>query len=107
MEIENRNQLPFLDVLLIKKQNGTLAHTIYRKRLIPTATSMRNHTTIPHSYKEWRNAYHIRTESNEIKHTQRTNTFTTNTINRAFHAKTNPMDTTTYVTKTYLPYIKG
>ncbi|GJQ69429.1 hypothetical protein Trydic_g6544 [Trypoxylus dichotomus] len=28
MEIENQNQLPFLDVLEIKKQDGTLGHTI-------------------------------------------------------------------------------
>ncbi|GJQ65169.1 hypothetical protein Trydic_g7310 [Trypoxylus dichotomus] len=31
MEFENRNQLPFLDVSVIKKQDGTLGHTVYRK----------------------------------------------------------------------------
>ncbi|GJQ82747.1 hypothetical protein Trydic_g19756 [Trypoxylus dichotomus] len=31
METVNRNQLSFLDVLIIKKQAGTLGHAIYRK----------------------------------------------------------------------------
>ncbi|GJQ78892.1 hypothetical protein Trydic_g63 [Trypoxylus dichotomus] len=33
MEHENRNQLPFLDILVIKRQNDTLGHTIYRKTI--------------------------------------------------------------------------
>jgi hypothetical protein len=36
MEREQQNQLPFLDVLLRKKQDGRLAHTVYRK---PTHTN--------------------------------------------------------------------
>uniref|UniRef100_UPI001AE043E5 reverse transcriptase domain-containing protein n=1 Tax=Chryseobacterium sp. RR2-3-20 TaxID=2787626 RepID=UPI001AE043E5 len=33
MEIEENNQLPFLDVLVIKKPNGRLGHTVYRKKI--------------------------------------------------------------------------
>ena len=32
MEIEEGNRLPFLDVLVIKKADGTLGHTVYRKK---------------------------------------------------------------------------
>lgn len=32
METEDRGQLPFLDVLVIKKEDGTLGHTVYRKK---------------------------------------------------------------------------
>jgi predicted GIY-YIG superfamily endonuclease len=31
MEIENEGSLPFLDVLVTKKSNGTLSHAVYRK----------------------------------------------------------------------------
>ncbi|GJQ71837.1 hypothetical protein Trydic_g11516 [Trypoxylus dichotomus] len=53
---------------------------------------MRNHTTIAHSYenptvKILADVDHIRTESSKIKHIRQTNGFTTNTINRTFHAK--------------------
>ncbi|GJQ70729.1 hypothetical protein Trydic_g662 [Trypoxylus dichotomus] len=51
-------------------------------------------------------ADHIPTESSEIEHILRTNRFTTNTINRAYHVKTKPMHTATYITKAYFPYIK-
>ncbi|KAF2901707.1 hypothetical protein ILUMI_04486 [Ignelater luminosus] len=30
MEIEDNNQLPFLDVLVKKRQDGSLGHTVYR-----------------------------------------------------------------------------
>ncbi|GJQ66693.1 hypothetical protein Trydic_g4649 [Trypoxylus dichotomus] len=33
MEIENLNQLPFLDVLVIEEQDGILRHTVYRKAM--------------------------------------------------------------------------
>ncbi|GJQ82201.1 hypothetical protein Trydic_g23401 [Trypoxylus dichotomus] len=59
-------------------------------------------------------ADHIRAESSETKHILRTNAFTsntinftTNTINRVFHEKAKSMDTTTCVTKEYLPVIKS
>lgn len=32
MEIEANNQFPFLDVLIYKKPNGSLGHTIYQKK---------------------------------------------------------------------------
>ncbi|GJQ87969.1 hypothetical protein Trydic_g23384 [Trypoxylus dichotomus] len=47
---------------------------------------------------------HLRAKSSEIKHILRTIGFPT--INRAFHAKTKPMDTITYATKAYLLCIK-
>ncbi|GJQ66891.1 hypothetical protein Trydic_g7913 [Trypoxylus dichotomus] len=52
-------------------------------------------------------ADHIQTKRSEIKHILRINGFTTYTINRAFHARTKSIDTTTYVTKAYLTYIKS
>lgn len=36
MEIEHQSQLPFLDVLVTKEEDGTLGHTVYRK---PTNTN--------------------------------------------------------------------
>ncbi|GJQ87084.1 hypothetical protein Trydic_g23937 [Trypoxylus dichotomus] len=103
-EIRNRNQLPFLDVLVIKKQVGSVGYTAYRK------TTHTNHYLNAQSYHhpaQFRGvaktlvsrSQHIRTESTEIKYILRSNGFTTNTINRAFHAKTKPVvDTITYVT---------
>jgi hypothetical protein len=32
MELEENNSLPFLDVLLLKKSDGSLGHTVYRKK---------------------------------------------------------------------------
>ncbi|GJQ70969.1 hypothetical protein Trydic_g885 [Trypoxylus dichotomus] len=56
MEIENRNQLPFIDVLVIKKWDETVPSIGWctERQLIPTATLMGNRTTIPDSYKKWR-----------------------------------------------------
>ena len=44
MKKEQENQLPFLDVLPKKKQNGALSHTVYRK---PTHTYL-NANLHPH-----------------------------------------------------------
>ncbi|GJQ70580.1 hypothetical protein Trydic_g22979 [Trypoxylus dichotomus] len=90
IEIANRSQLPFADVLVIKKQDGALGQL---QGVAKAPVSRFQRFTV---------VDHIRIEGSEIKHILRTNGFTTNTMNRAFNAKTKPMDTTTYVTKAYL-----
>jgi hypothetical protein len=45
MEIEQNNQLPFLDVLVKKNEDGTLGHRVYRK---PTHTDRYLHATSHH-----------------------------------------------------------
>ncbi|GJQ69002.1 hypothetical protein Trydic_g6176 [Trypoxylus dichotomus] len=52
MEIENRNQLPFLDVIVIKKQDDAIRHTAYRKATHTNCYLDAQYTTILHSYKE-------------------------------------------------------
>ena len=32
MEIEENNSIPFLDVLVIRKEDGTLGHQVFRKK---------------------------------------------------------------------------
>ncbi|GJQ88180.1 hypothetical protein Trydic_g13177 [Trypoxylus dichotomus] len=76
---------------------------------------MRNHVTIPHKIqgvaktmmsrsRRLADVDHIRAESSEMKHIIRTDDFIINAINRAFLVV---VPDTTYVTKVYLPYIKG
>ncbi|GJQ72547.1 hypothetical protein Trydic_g1218 [Trypoxylus dichotomus] len=98
--------------------DGTLGHTVH-----PEATHTNRYlnvqihqhlaqlqvvvkTLVPRSQR-LADADHIRTESSEIQYILRTNGFTINTINRAFHTKTMQMDITTYVTKAYPPLHKG
>ena len=45
LELEQNNQLPFLDVLVIKTQDGRLEHTVYRK---PTHTNRYLNAECPH-----------------------------------------------------------
>lgn len=32
MELEEHNSIPFLDVLVIRKEDGTLGHQVFRKK---------------------------------------------------------------------------
>ncbi|GJQ68118.1 hypothetical protein Trydic_g16796 [Trypoxylus dichotomus] len=101
MGIENRNQLPFLDVLIIKKQDGTLGLSILKSN--PYQPLPQYAITSP-SRRVTRSGKNSSVNISTIK---------TYTESQQFHhqhhkhAKTNPMDTTTYVTKEYLLYIKG
>ncbi|XP_072400412.1 uncharacterized protein [Diabrotica undecimpunctata] len=45
MELESNQQLPFLDVLIIKKENGNIGYTVYRK---PTHTDRYLHADSHH-----------------------------------------------------------
>ncbi|XP_032686437.1 uncharacterized protein LOC116851269 [Odontomachus brunneus] len=45
MVVEQNNQIPFLDVLVQRNQNGTLSHQVYRK---PTHTDCYQHATSHH-----------------------------------------------------------
>ena len=45
MEMEENNQIPFLDVLVRRKEDGTLGYQVYRK---PTLTNRYLHATSHH-----------------------------------------------------------
>ena len=45
MEIEENNKLPFLDVLISRKEDGSVSHQVYRKK---THTDRYLHVDSPH-----------------------------------------------------------
>ncbi|GJQ67425.1 hypothetical protein Trydic_g5102 [Trypoxylus dichotomus] len=97
--MEIGNQLPLLDVLVIKKEYGTSGHTVYRKASHINTELQEVAKILVSRHQGLADAKHIRTETSEptVSHT----------INRAFHAKTKPMDTITYVIKSNLPHMKA
>ncbi|XP_011858751.1 PREDICTED: uncharacterized protein LOC105556278 [Vollenhovia emeryi] len=46
MEIEQNSQVPFLDVLVRRNEDGTVGHNVYRKPTHPDDTSMQTPTII-------------------------------------------------------------
>lgn len=63
METEVNNKLPFLDCLVLKKPDGTLGHTVYRK---PTHTDRYLHATSHHPGSQ------LRSVANSLAHRSKT-----------------------------------
>ena len=117
MEKEQENQLPFLDVLLKKKQNGALSHTVYRK---PTHTNRYLNANSHHHPAQFFSvakslAYrsqhltdkdHYKNEINTLKNVLKNNGYQRKTIEKALnHSQKTERKTET--NKIFLPYIKG
>ncbi|ERL95905.1 hypothetical protein D910_00580, partial [Dendroctonus ponderosae] len=124
MEVEKNGCLPFLDVLVTRKPNGKLAHTVYRK---PTHTDRYLHSGSNHHPRQKRGVIKILTErarricelselDRVLKHPERTlgwNGYTKNEFNRAIRPRSSggrPEKTDTHDERkgwACLPYIHG
>lgn len=121
MEVEVQGQLPFLDILVIKKPNGALGHTVYRK---PTHTNryLNAHShhhpaqlqsvvnTLISRSQRLADQEHRDTEIATIRNTLIANGYTPNTINRTMRnndktKREKKNENTT--SKAFLPYVKG
>ncbi|CAK9810876.1 hypothetical protein ANTPLA_LOCUS6713 [Anthophora plagiata] len=127
METETNGQLPFLDVLITKKQDGSLGHQVYRK---PTHTDRYLHAQ-SHHHPAQKNSVivslvnrainiceeeHLQSELNHITNTLTKNGFNNkkikHTIQRMLQSKGTQKPSSSYITENkhnmaFLPYIKG
>ncbi|XP_072384440.1 uncharacterized protein [Diabrotica undecimpunctata] len=105
MELEKNEQLPFLDVLIIKKENGHIGHTVYRK---PIHTDRYLHADSHHHPAQLHSVIkilmtrserlteeeHKNKEMQNVKLALRTNGFSTYTIENAHNAQKRIKDPT-------------
>lgn len=125
MEIENNSKIPFLDVLVLKKDNGDLGHTVYRKathtdRYLhassnhhPAQIASVANTLISRAIKI-SDSDHRKEEINHLKNTLQCNGFSKQIVNKAFKRQSdiknrNLTDSITEepLSTAFLPYIKG
>lgn len=122
MEVETDNQLPFLDVLVKKKSDGSLSHTVYRKS---THTDRYLNATSHHHPAQLRSVVktlvtrsqrladpeNIGEEMKKLRTALRQNGFKNQTINDSLKPRqTKPQDEKEKekpASKAYLPYVKG
>ncbi|XP_054709749.1 uncharacterized protein LOC129219384 [Uloborus diversus] len=121
MEKESNNQLPFLDVLVTKKEDGTLGHQVYRK---PTHTDRYLHknsnhhqrqkmaviNTLMHLAERICETTHLKKELKHLELAFQANGFTRGEIRRALHpkrAQNNEQKSTPSepLGKVFLPYL--
>jgi hypothetical protein len=120
MEIEEQNQLHFLDVLIYKKSNGTLGHTIFRKETHTNRylnANSHHHpaqiysvvNTLVTRVKKLTDETHRQCELNNLRTVLTQNNFSNTSINKAINQKpkTNTEHQDEGHTKIFLPYIKG
>ncbi|XP_072392509.1 uncharacterized protein [Diabrotica undecimpunctata] len=120
MELEENEQLPFLDVLIIKKEDGHIGHTIYRK---PTYTDRYLHAVSYHHAAQFHSVIktlmtrskrltdeeHKNKEMRNVKALIK-NDFSTYTIENAHIAEKRIKDPTEEekpIAKAILRYVKG
>ena len=118
MEIEENRCLPFLDVLLIRSDDGKLKHTVYRK---PTHTNRylnaRSHhppqqlqgvlRTLVHRAEKVADPEHRKQEEDILKQAFLENGYSKKQIYRAFHPKTCSEEREKPVATAVLPYAQG
>ena len=124
MEVEENNRLAFLDVLVIKKEDGTLAHTVHRKATHTNRylhASSHHHpsqiSSIPKTLVQRSRTIadqeHLGEELTELRQALDLNGYSNSEINRAFNWK--PRNTVDDIEedkiedkkKAHLPYVKG
>ena len=119
MEIETNSSLPFLDVLVTRKENQKLGHTVYRK---PTHTDRYLHKHSNHHPRQKTGIIKTLTEralricepeklTEELNHLEealKKNGYTSKEIKRATHHNYNKdtSDPQPAVGKVFLPYVK-
>ena len=121
MEIEKDNKLPFLDVLVYKKSNGTLGHTVYRK---PTHTNRYLNAESHHHPAQLKSVVktlikrserladneNYNTESKIIKEALQQNGYNEQFIKKATKQQkksTTEKEKEEFKSVAYLPYVKG
>ncbi|XP_077778802.1 uncharacterized protein LOC144326219 [Podarcis muralis] len=120
MEIEANNQLPFLDVLIYKKPDGSLGHTIYRKK---THTNRYLHAQSHHHpaqinsvaktlisrTKRLADKDHLTTELQNLSNVLIANGYQQNRVTKLIQKETPPKNQDTEENNgiALLPYIKG
>ncbi|XP_054718629.1 uncharacterized protein LOC129228027 [Uloborus diversus] len=121
MEKESNNQLPFFDVLVTKKEDGTLGHQVYRK---PTHTDRYLHkksnhhprqkmaviNTLMHRAERICEKTHLKEELKHLELAFQANRFTRGEIRRALHprrSQNNKQKSTPSepLGKVFLPYL--
>ncbi|XP_018576512.1 uncharacterized protein LOC108915047 [Anoplophora glabripennis] len=118
MEVEKNAALPFLDVLVERKPDGTLGHRVYRK---PTHTdrylNAESHhhpaqkqgiiNTLIHQAGIIGEPRHLAEELEHLRTALRGNGYTARNIERAIRRRHTPIEKQEYSATTYLPYVKG
>nr|XP_060617816.1 uncharacterized protein LOC132767173 [Anolis sagrei ordinatus] len=120
MEKENEGRLPFLDVLVIRKPDQQLGHTVYRK---PTHTNRYLHKNSNHHPSQKRSTikaladrakricepHLLQDELNHLNWALQANGYSTSDIRRAARPRTSheSQDEDPPRGKVFLPYIKG
>ncbi|XP_054709417.1 uncharacterized protein LOC129219122 [Uloborus diversus] len=116
METENDGKLPFLDVLVSRRDDGSLGHRVYRK---PTHTDRYLHKDSNHHPRQKRGVMKtlfVRANriceptaiEHEISHLTKANGFSKQEIKRAFHPKIKkqPLKEDPIKSTAYLPYVE-
>ena len=119
METEEDDQLPFLDVLVKKHTDGTLGHTVYRKK---THTNRYLNAASHHHPAQLQSVIktlttrsqrladdeHKKEEMGQLKKALTQNGFTSNNIRRALRPrKQKSEEETKPIATAHLPYVKG
>lgn len=119
MEIETNDELPFLDVLLMKESNGELSHTVYRKA---TNTNRYLHADSHHHPSQKRSTLnslvtrarrladtkHLPAELIHLKETFLQNGYSMEEIEKAINRKPKQKEEKEkMVGKVIIPYVKG
>jgi hypothetical protein len=126
MEVESNDRLAFLDVLVYKRDNGTLGHTVYRKpthtdRYLnadshhhPAQIASVAHTLVERA-RRLADPVHLEDELNTVKQALEANGFPRNVIQRAIKGNSNEREPTENESQksddsfnfVKLPYVKG
>lgn len=118
MEKEINNEIPFLDILITKKQNGDIAHTVYRKKTHTNryVNAKSNHhpahlksvikSLITRS-ERLADASNKQKELNIVKNALQQNGFSINLINKVKDYKVREKQIDVQAPRVSLPYIKG
>jgi hypothetical protein len=122
MEVENNNSLPFLDVRVTKRPDGSLSHQVYRKK---THTEQYLHADSHHHPSQKLGVLntlatrafrisddeHLEEEKKHLLNVFKNNGYKKHQVMKAFQNATktprNKEQTNNDVSKVYLPYIQG
>ncbi|XP_023310001.1 uncharacterized protein LOC108904855 [Anoplophora glabripennis] len=118
MEVEKNAALPFLDILVERKPDGTLGHRVYRKpTLSDRYLNAQSHhypaqkqgiiNTLIHRARIISEPRHLAEELEHLRTALRGNSYKTRNIERAIGRRHTPIEKQEYLATTYLPYVKG
>ncbi|KAJ9574561.1 hypothetical protein L9F63_008272 [Diploptera punctata] len=109
MEVEQEQRLPFLDVLVIRRPDGRLAHTVYRKSTHTDRYLNAASTPSPGTNKF--NQDHLHEEEKQLKRALLANGYPEHAVKRVFKRAGNAPSTLEKKEQTlgtaFLPYVQG